>query len=178
MLESGGKRDAVCRETPNTPSGRRCVVARSRGAFARLPNSMRSRFVSLHDRMPRNVRARRSVGEFGVMLKPERGGIDDAVAILGHKKRTVEAMALRGQLPGAAKLANRWTFDLELLRTYVRDEVKRQWAENARTRQQAASGVAILSMAGLGSSAVSSSGRYAQAIRRLRQSGGRLPKSA
>ena len=59
------------------------------------------------------------------MLKPERGGIDDAVAILGLKKRTVEALALRGQLPGAAKLANRWTFDLELLRTHVRDEVKK-----------------------------------------------------
>jgi hypothetical protein len=112
------------------------------------------------------------------MLKPERGGIDDAVAILGLKKRTVEAMALRGQLPGAAKLANRWTFDLELLRTYVRDEVTRQWAENTGKHQQAASGVAIPSMAGLGSKAACSSGRYAQAIRRLRRTAGRLPKSA
>jgi hypothetical protein len=112
------------------------------------------------------------------MLKPERGPIDDAVAILGLKKRTVEAMALRGQLPGAAKLANRWTFDLELLRSYVRDEVKRQWAENTQRHQRAVTGVAIPSTAGLGSKAASSSGRYAQAIQRLRRSGGRLPKSA
>jgi hypothetical protein len=112
------------------------------------------------------------------MLKPERGGIDDAVAILGLKKRTVEAMALRGELPGAAKLANRWTFDLERLRTYVSDEVTRQWAENTRKHQRAASDVAISSTAGLVSKAAYSSGRYAQAIRRLRRSGGRLPKSA
>jgi hypothetical protein len=96
------------------------------------------------------------------MLKAERGGIDEAVAILGLKKRTVESMALRGQLPGAAKLAHRWTFDLELLRTYVRDEVKRQCAENTRKHQRAASGVAIPFTVGLGSKADSSSGRFAQ----------------
>jgi hypothetical protein len=44
------------------------------------------------------------------MLKPERGGVNDAVSILGLKRRTVESMAARGELPGAAKLANRWTF--------------------------------------------------------------------
>jgi hypothetical protein len=65
-----------------------------------------------------------------VALKPERGGINDAVAILGLKKRTVEAMALRGELPSVAKMAHRWTFDLDLLRTHVQDEVKRQCAEN------------------------------------------------
>jgi hypothetical protein len=112
------------------------------------------------------------------MLKPERGGIDDAVAILGLKKRTVEAMALRGQLPGAAKLANRWTFDLDLLRTYVRDEVKRQWAENTQRHQQAVSGVAIPSTVGLGSKATSSRGRFAQVTRSLRQRGARQVKIA
>src|SRR5580658_9893611 len=105
------------------------------------------------------------------MLKPERGGIDDAVAILGLKKRTVETMALWGQLPGVAKLAHRWTFDLELLRTYVQDEVKRQWAENTRRHQQAVSGVAIPSTVGLASKAVSSSGRFTQVTRSLRQRG-------
>jgi hypothetical protein len=64
------------------------------------------------------------------MLKTERGDFCDAMSVLGlKKKRTVEALAARGDLPGAAKLANRWTFDLELLRAYVQDEVKRQWAE-------------------------------------------------
>ncbi len=116
--------------------------------------------------------------ELGVMLKPERGGIDDAVAILGLKKRTVEAMAQRCQLPGAAKLANRWTFDLELLRSYVRDEVKRQWAENTRRPQEAASGVAIPSTAGLGLKVASSHGRFAQVTRSLRQRGAKQAKTA
>jgi hypothetical protein len=112
------------------------------------------------------------------MRKQERGGIDDAIAILGLKKRTVESMALRGQLPGAAKLAHRWTFDLELLRTYVRDEVKRQWAENTQRHQQAASGVAIPSTAGLGSKADSSHGRFAQVTQSLRLRGARQAKTA
>lgn len=56
--------------------------------------------------------------------KRERGDTDDATVILGLKKRTIQAMALRGELPGAAKLSNRWTYDLEELRSYVRDEVK------------------------------------------------------
>jgi hypothetical protein len=112
------------------------------------------------------------------MLKPERGGIDDAVAILGLKKRTVESMALRGRLPGAAKLTNRWTFDLELLRTYVRDEVTRQWAENTQRHQQAASGVAIPSTVGLGSKVVSSHGRFARVTQSLRLRGARQAKTA
>jgi hypothetical protein len=112
------------------------------------------------------------------MLEPERVGIDDAVAILGLKKRTVEAMALRGQLPGAAKLANRWTFDLQLLRTYVRDEVKRQWAENTRKHQRAASGAATPSTVGLGLRAASSHGRFTQITRKLRQSGARQAEIA
>jgi hypothetical protein len=69
-----------------------------------------------------------------VALKPERGGINDAVAILGLKKRTVEAMALRGELPGVAKMAHRWTFDLDLLRTHVQDEVNRRRRSRYRAR--------------------------------------------
>jgi hypothetical protein len=113
-----------------------------------------------------------------VMLKAERGDIYDAMSVLGLKKRTVEALAARGELPGAAKLANRWTFDLKLLRSHVRDEVERQWAENTQKHQQAASGVAILSTVGLGSKAGSSHGRFAQVTRSLRQRGARQAKTA
>jgi hypothetical protein len=112
------------------------------------------------------------------MLKAERGDIYDAMSVLGLKKRTVEALAARGDLPGAAKLANRWTFDLELLRAYVRDEVKRQWAENTRRLQRAVSGAAIRDTVGLGSKAVSSPGRFTQVTRSLRQRGARLAKTA
>jgi hypothetical protein len=42
-------------------------------------------------------------------LTRERGDIEDAMAILGiRKKRTVAAMAARGEIPSAAKIGRRW----------------------------------------------------------------------
>ena len=78
----------------------------------------------------------------------ERGAIDDAIAILGLKQRHIQAMAAKGELPGAAKFGNRWTFDLEQLRSYVRGEQERQWAENNRRHHAAASGVVAPSTVG------------------------------
>src|ERR1700674_1294785 len=49
----------------------------------------------------------------------ERLTIDDAVAILGLPVRTLQAMASRGRIPGAAKFGRRWTFDLRKLRQLV-----------------------------------------------------------
>lgn len=103
------------------------------------------------------------------MLKRERGGIDDAVAIIGLKRRTIESKSARGEIPGAAKLANRWTYDLDRLRAWVREEVNRQCRENQK-RQQAVSGVAIPSTVGLASKGGSSRGAFTQITRDLRQS--------
>ena len=67
----------------------------------------------------------------------ERVGIDEALGILGRKKRVIERKAQAGDIPGAVKLWGRWTFDPELLRAMVRDEEKRQWADKTskiRTR--------------------------------------------
>jgi hypothetical protein len=44
-----------------------------------------------------------------------------AVAILGVPLRTVQAMAAKGELPTAALLCGRWTFNEAALRAYVRD---------------------------------------------------------
>ncbi len=128
-------------------------------------------------RPPRTGRGRARPRLCWVMLKPERGDIYDAMAILGLKKRTIEALAARVELPGAAKLANRWTFDLEMLRAYVRDEVKRQCAENIRRHRPAAFGAAIPSTVELGSRAGSSHGRFTQITRGLRQSGARRART-
>jgi hypothetical protein len=113
-----------------------------------------------------------------VELTRERGDIYEAMAILGLKKRMIEAMALRGELPGAAKISNRWTFDLNKLRAYVRDKVKRQgqWAQN-RNHQQAVSGAAIPSTVGLALRANSSPGRFTQITQELRQGDARSAKN-
>ena len=48
------------------------------------------------------------------------------MAILGiRKKRTVEAMAARGEIPSAAKIGRRWTFNLSALRTFVTERTQR-----------------------------------------------------
>ena len=61
----------------------------------------------------------------------ERGTIDDAVAILRVCNRTVRQLALRAELPGAAKIGRRWTFNLVRLREYV----KQKEMESCRRRK-------------------------------------------
>src|SRR3954451_8890051 len=51
----------------------------------------------------------------------ERVCIGIASAILGRGSRSVLDLAARGELPGAAKIGGRWTFDLAKLRAYVRE---------------------------------------------------------
>ena len=113
-----------------------------------------------------------------VQPKRERGDIDDAVSILGRKKRIIQAKAAMGKIPGAVKLWGRWTFDLELLGAMVHDEGKWQWAENIRKHQAAVFGAARPSTVGLASRVASSSGRFTQVTRRLRQNAGRRARTA
>ena len=44
-----------------------------------------------------------------------------AVALLGVEPRTVRDMAMRGEIPGAAKLRGIWTFDLALLEQLIQE---------------------------------------------------------
>ena len=60
----------------------------------------------------------------GVALTPERIRADHAAAILGIEKRTVQAMALRGELPNAAKIGGVWTFDEAALRNYIKERIQ------------------------------------------------------
>lgn len=69
-------------------------------------------------------------------LKPERIRANQAAAILGMNKRTSQAMALRGELPGAAKIGGLWTFDEATLRSFIEERVQRpKIRQPAHTRQ-------------------------------------------
>jgi excisionase family DNA binding protein len=46
-----------------------------------------------------------------------------AAAILGVTPRTVQNLAKRGELPGAAKIGKVWTFDRAKLLRYIADQV-------------------------------------------------------
>jgi excisionase family DNA binding protein len=49
------------------------------------------------------------------------------VEILGLPVRTVQEMAQRGDIPGAARFGRRWSFNLEKLRGYVRQKARETW---------------------------------------------------
>lgn len=52
----------------------------------------------------------------------ERVRVDDAAAILGISGRSVQALAARGEIPGAAKIGGLWTFDEAALRLWIREK--------------------------------------------------------
>ena len=54
-------------------------------------------------------------------LQPERIRVAKAASILGINSRTVQGMALRGELPGAAKIGGLWTFSESALRKWIEE---------------------------------------------------------
>jgi Helix-turn-helix domain len=53
-----------------------------------------------------------------------------AARILGVSQRSVQGLALRGELPGAARIGGVWTFDAERLATFVEQrecDAERRW---------------------------------------------------
>lgn len=58
----------------------------------------------------------------------------EAVSLTGLEPRTIRDMAALGQIPGAAKPRGIWTFDLDLLKLFVRDS-ETQVRQNAKVRQ-------------------------------------------
>jgi excisionase family DNA binding protein len=71
-------------------------------------------------------------------LDRERIRANEAAAILGIQLRTVQAMAARGELPGAAKIGGSWTFNEAVLREWVRQEVEKTKARAQNVRGQRA----------------------------------------
>lgn len=58
----------------------------------------------------------------GAARPPERIRAHHAATILGVELRTVQALAARGELPGAAKIGGLWTFDESALRLWIREK--------------------------------------------------------
>jgi hypothetical protein len=88
--------------------------------------------------------------------------------ILGlRSRRTVQAMAARGEIPSAAISGGRWTFNVAALRAWVRDRERETWERNARLLKDV-SGTKKASGARPWSMESASDGRSIQLIRKLR----------
>lgn len=85
--------------------------------------------------------------------KPERIRPPQAASITGLAVRTVQLMALRGEIPGAAKLGGSWTFDEATLRAWVAEQVKKTQFRASATHKAAFEGINL---------------EYEHAMRRLR----------
>jgi hypothetical protein len=105
---------------------------------------------------------------------PERATIARAVDILGVPERTVQALASRGEIPGAAKIGRRWTFDITLLRSYVAHKVRLSCQSEKRPRTHI--GAAVSSGRGSRSRVPSNDLAYEQAMKRLRSQGSNQQK--
>ena len=101
----------------------------------------------------------------------ERCGVGHAAAILGLSSRKIQDMASRGEIPGAAKLARVWTFDIEKLRRHVRLKERQEWQSGRRLPD--AIGAAMPCGGGPRSMEANTGGRFTQVIQRLRGQGAR-----
>jgi excisionase family DNA binding protein len=115
-------------------------------------------------------------GRSRVMGDRERVKVEGAMLILGVERRTVQKMAQRGELPGAALMGRLWTFDKEKLHGYVRNKESERW--HGQRHRLDVSGKVISSTVGSRSKEKSSSGRFAQAIQNLRHNAEQRAKSA
>jgi hypothetical protein len=106
----------------------------------------------------------------------ERGNIELAVQILGLQPRTVQKMAQRGELPGAARMGRLWTFNLDKLRGYVRHKERETW--HAPNHLPDVTGARTFSGAASKSGAAKSDGRFTRIIQQLRGNAGKPERRA
>jgi Helix-turn-helix domain len=117
--------------------------------------------------LPPARKARKPTLVDGRVRRPiERGASQQAKAILGLPVRTVQDLAARGEIAGAAKLGRRWTFDLEKLRRFVRQRERETWQH--ANHPPDVSGAAKLFGAGPRFAGENSDGRFTRVTRRLR----------
>jgi excisionase family DNA binding protein len=108
--------------------------------------------------------------------KVERVKIERAAQILGLQPRTVQKMAQRGELPGAARFGRLWTFNEDKLRGFVRHKERETW--HAQKHQPDVTGARTFSGAAPKSKAAKSDGRYTRIIQQLRDSAEKPEKPA
>jgi excisionase family DNA binding protein len=107
---------------------------------------------------------------------PERINIERAGQILGLQPRTIQKMAQRGELPGAARIGRLWTFNEDKLRGYVRHKERETW--HAPNHQPAVTGARTFSGAASKSGAAKSDGRFTQIMQQLRGNAAKPGKRA
>jgi excisionase family DNA binding protein len=105
-------------------------------------------------------------------MKAERITIEAAAAILGVPLRNVYGLASKGELPGAAKIGKRWTFDEAKLRSWVREREATTSCLSGKRRKTATGGV---KSSGVGSRLPvrNTDGAYEQRMQQLRNGGSR-----
>jgi hypothetical protein len=113
----------------------------------------------------------------------ERITIDEARPLIGLPIRTVQSMASKGEIPGAAKMRRRWTFDLVKLEDWIAHKERETW-QNAQKPPADVSGEEAPYGLTSGFAVTESSGHLKRLIRRLRNrelppsKRGRTPKSS
>lgn len=80
------------------------------------------------------------------LARAERVGVAEAMLATGLRKRTVQNLAARGLIPGAAKLGGLWTFDRVKLRRWI--AAKEREACRETSISEAASGMDASRLAG------------------------------
>jgi hypothetical protein len=88
----------------------------------------------------------------------------------------VQALALRGELPGAAKIGRGWTFDLIKLRRLVQNKERQTWLVANQKHPADATGAGTPSGAVLRSAAGASDGRLTRLIQRSQSRVAKLAK--
>ena len=73
----------------------------------------------------------------------ERVLVAQACRITGLSRRNVQDMAARGDIPGAAKLGGRWTFDAATLRRWIKSREVGRWPEGISTSAAQSGGVGL-----------------------------------
>ena len=74
-----------------------------------------------------------------------------------------------GDIPGAAKFGDTWTFDVALLDAFVAEKERETW-QNGRRPQRAVTGAMARSGAGYKPGVATTDGHFAQTIQKLRAS--------
>jgi Helix-turn-helix domain len=109
----------------------RCLemIARKLGTRAAAVSQERAAERSVVSKPAKPLRKPRIREPDGLRAASERGSSEEAMVILGLPRRTVQNMAARGELPGAAKLGRVWTFDLAKLRRHVTMKERQAWQD-------------------------------------------------
>src|SRR5262245_41167159 len=107
--------------------------------------------------------------------RDERASVKTAATMLGLPLRTVQHLAARGEIAGAAKFGRRWTFDVEKLRRLIKERERQTWLNAKRRPDVSGGGTPFGAKPWFAGS--ESSGRLRQMIRKSQKRVATLAKS-